>query len=253
MNARRALAAWVAFAPFLLAACSQSDAPSEEVEKAAEEVVRVVEGEPAQQPTAGRFAPRNDCAEMPAAGSFLRELHEAVAARDADALVALAADDIKLDFGGGSGTAELRRRLGGSDGALWNELAELTGLGCAANSQGGITIPWYFEQQLPGAEPSSSFIIIGESVPVYNSPGEDAPVVARLNWDVVQLAQGGPAIEGYRHIQLAAAGGESDKDAKGKRLTGYVAEGASRSMVDYRLIAASRNGRWRIISLLSGD
>jgi len=258
MRARWAPAPWAAAAMIVLAGCSQSHAPSEEVEQAAEDVVRAVEGEPAQ-PKAGQFAPRNDCAEMPGAAGFLRELNEAIAARDADALIALAADDIKLDFGGGSGTAEFRRLLGETDGALWAELAELADLGCATNSQGGITLPWFFEQQLPVADPFSSFIVAGQNVPVYEAPGSDAPTIARLSWDVVELAQGGPEVEGYRHVRLGPAlaqggelptGGELPRE---EELTGYVAEDALRSMVDYRLIAASRNGRWRIISLVSGD
>src|SRR5688500_628335 len=121
------------------AACSQEDAPADEVAAAAEEIV-----DPAAQPSPlarGKWAPRDDCAEIEGADRFRQRLAAAVEGRDADALVALAAEDIQLDFGGGEGTAELRARLDAPDYDLWDELDELMGLGCAANEQGGITIP----------------------------------------------------------------------------------------------------------------
>ena len=35
--------------------------------------------------------------------------------------------------------------------------------------------------------------------------------------------------------------------------TGYIATDKLRSLIDYRLLAASRNGTWRIVSLVAGD
>src|SRR5688500_15712645 len=99
------------------AACSQEVAPAEELAEAAEEIVA-----PAAQPTPlarGRFAPRDDCAGIEGADRFRERLAAAVEARDADALVALAADDINLDFGGGTGAAELRTRLEDDSRNLW--------------------------------------------------------------------------------------------------------------------------------------
>ena len=231
----------------LLAACSQSDAPSDQMEKAAEEVVSAVEGEP-EQAAAGPLAPRNDCAEMPEAAGFLRTLNEAIASRDADALVALAAEDVKLDFGGAGGTAELRRRLSAEDGALWVELDELVQLGCAENTQGGITLPWYFEQSLP-VEGTNAFVVTGVDVPLYRAPAEDAPVMTTISWQAVELAPGEEQ-EGFRRVMLPQEGPEP---GEAPPTTGYVVQDKLRSLVDYRLTAASRNGRWRIISLVRGD
>jgi hypothetical protein len=231
----------------LLAACSQSDAPSDQMEKAAEEVVSAVEGEPAQ-PAAGPLAPRNECADLPGAAGFLRSLNQAIASRDAEALVALAADDVKLDFGGAGGTAELSRRLSAEDGALWDELDKLVQLGCAENTQGGITLPWYFEQSLP-VDGVNGFVVTGADVPLHQAPAEDAPLVTRLSWQAVELAPGEEQ-EGFRHVMLPQEGPEP---GEAPPTTGYVAQDNLRSLIDYRLTAASRNGRWRIISLLRGD
>lgn len=243
-------------AAILLMSCSQSDAPSEEMEKAAEVVVRAVEGaeEPEQLPQ-GPFAPRDECRELPRAAEFRRELSGAIAARDAEALVALAAEDIKLDFGGGSGKAELRRRLTAEDGELWERLAPLTQLGCAVNSQGGMTLPWYFEHATP-ADPYAAFIVTGENVPVHEAPDSAAPVIRRLSWDVVEAFGQATVEDPFRQVRLPAAGqGETIAVAKkaDEDIDGFIAQEHLRSLIDYRLIAASRNNRWRIISLVAGD
>ena len=94
----------------------------------------------------GPLAPRDDCGALGGANAFRRELSDAVIRRDIEALVSLADIDIKLDFGGGEGRAELRLRLSDPDSRLWQELDKMLPLGCAVNSQGGITLPWYFAQ-----------------------------------------------------------------------------------------------------------
>ena len=234
----------------LLASCSQSDAPSDQMEQAAKDVVDVVEGN-AQVAVDGPFAPRNECASLAAAPRFLDTLRRAISERDADALVALAADDIKLDFGDGSGTAELRSRLADPETDLWSKLAGLMELGCAANSQGGLTLPWYFEQSVP-VQAVNGFIVQGVDVPLYNAPDSDAEVLARLSWDAVEAAPGGGEDTDFRRVRLPGEGGVLEPGTTEPQ-AGFVARDQLRSLLDYRLIAASRNGRWRIISLVRGD
>src|SRR5688500_17445041 len=116
------------------AACSQEEAPADEVAEVAEEIVA-----PTPEPTPlarGKWAPQDDCGTVEGANQFRERLAAAVDARDADALVALAADDINLDFGGGAGKAELRARLDDESRKLWGELDALMTLGCSANEQG---------------------------------------------------------------------------------------------------------------------
>jgi hypothetical protein len=225
--------------PLLLACagCSQDDAPSEQVAEAAEEIVA-----PAPEPSPlakGKWAPRDECGAVEGATRFRERLAAAVKARDADALAALAADDIKLDFGGGEGTAELRARLDAPDYELWDELDKLMALGCAANEEGGITIPWYFAQDMGEIDPYTAWLVAGEDVPIYAARDGDRRIGA-LSWDLVELADWDPE---QPHQQVTLAGGE----------TGFIATGKLRSLIDYRLLASSRNGRWRITTLIAGD
>ena len=220
------------------AACSQEDAPADEVVEAAEKIVS-----PAAQPTPlakGKWAPQDTCADVEGAAAFRQRLAEAVEARDADALVSLAAEDIKLDFGGGAGTAELRKRLRDPSWNLWDELDELMALGCSANKQGGITIPWYFDQDMGGTDPFSGMLVAGEDVPVLAAPDPQGKRLAAISWDVVEIAALKPD-EPYQQIELPDGA------------AGYIATDRLRSLVDYRLIASSRNGRWRITSFVAGD
>ena len=226
--------------PFALlltcAACSPDDAPVEEVAEAAEEIVA-----PEPAPLAkGEWAPRDECGAVEGAARFRERLAAAVEARDADALVALAAEDIELDFGGGAGSAELRARLADEDGGLWDELDALMALGCAANDEGGITIPWYFAQDMGEVDPFAAFLVTGEDVPVLTAPSVSADRLDKVSWDLVELGSYQPE-KPFQEIKVADGG------------TGFIATDKLRSLVDYRLIASSRNGRWRITAFIAGD
>jgi hypothetical protein len=225
--------------PVLLACvgCSQDDAPSEQVAEAAEEIVA-----PSPEPApfaAGKWAPRDECGSVEGAAAFRERLAVAVQARDPDALAELAAEDIKLDFGGGEGAAELRSRLDSPDYELWDELDALMTLGCAANEEGGITIPWYFAQDLGEIDPYTAWLVIGEDVPIYAARDGDRRSGA-LSWDLVEVADWDPE-QPRQPVSLADG------------VSGFIATEKLRSLIDYRLIASSRNGRWRITTLIAGD
>jgi hypothetical protein len=220
------------------AACSQQDAPADEIVETAEELVTA---SPSPAPLAkGRFAPRDTCAEVEGANAFRAQLARAVAERDANLLADMAASDIKLDFGGGTGPAELTERLGDESWKLWSELDQLMDMGCAANGQGGITIPWFFEQDLGRIDPAYGMLVIGEDVPVKESPGGEGRNLAAISWDLVRIASLQPE-EAYQRVELADG------------TAGFIETAKLRSVIDYRLIASSRNGRWRITSLVAGD
>jgi len=220
------------------AACSQENAPAEQIAEKAEEIVT-----PSSVPTPlakGPYAPQDSCAKVEGADAFRRALADAVTRRDADALTGLAAVDVKLDFGGGAGRAELRKRLGEPSRALWSALDELMTLGCSANSEGGVTIPWYFDQPMPGVEPMAGMLVTGENVPVRARPDHSAPQTATVSWDMVEIAALQPDAP-FQQVKLASG------------TAGFVASDKLRSVLDYRLIASSRNGRWSITSFVAGD
>jgi hypothetical protein len=231
----------IAALPLLLflSSCDRQEAPADELVKSAEKLVGTKKAEP--QPLAkGPYAPRDTCGDLEGAGAFRRNLAEAVRLRDADAFVALAAEDIKLDFGGGSGRAELRKRLTSDEWNLWRELDELLALGCAVNKQGGLTIPWYFEQKTTGVDPMAGMIVTGEEVPLRSSPEEEGTPLRTISWDVVEIGSLRPDAT---YQQVTTTEGEQ----------GFIATDKLRSLIDYRLSATRRNSRWSIVSLVAGD
>jgi len=221
------------------AACDRRDPPADQLVQKAEEIVEPAAAEPQPMGT-GRFAPRDECPKVEGAAAFRSRLAAAVRERDDEALVALAADDIKLDFGDGAGSAELRRRLADPNWRLWDELEKLLALGCAANAQGGITIPWIADQEMPVARPDAAMLVTGENVPVHSAPDAAAPQIGTVSWDVVVIDTLRP---GEPFQQVALPDGN----------LGFIATDALRSLLDYRLTASSRNGKWSITSFLAGD
>jgi len=219
-------------------ACNQDDAPAEDVAEAAEQLI---EPSAPESPLArGKWAPQDTCAEVEGADQFRTRLAAAVKARDVDGVVALAADDVKLDFGGGGGSAELRKRLADDSLGLWGELDALMALGCSANEEGGITIPWFFDQDLGKIDPYYGMLVTGENVPLLERPDPASKPVATISWDLVEIASLNPE-SAYQRVEFG--------DGK----VGFVATDKLRSLIDYRLSASSRNGRWRIISFVAGD
>lgn len=231
----------------VLAACNRADPPSEQIERAAEEIVTASTASAPPQRSAGPYAPRDECSEVAGAGAFMANLRGAVSARDTDALVALAAEDVKLDFGSGSGIAELREKLDSPDSGLWSELDAIMTLGCASDGGARLTLPWYFAQDI-GGDPFSSYLITGERVPLYEGPDPASPVLANISWDIVAEPREYDRTNGFRKVTWTERKPQADEPH-----TGYVGEGSLRSLLDYRMTVTSRNGRWRIVSLLKGD
>ena len=218
--------------------CRQDEAPVETIEETAEQLI-----EPAAQPTPlarGRFAPHDDCATIDGAAAFRSRLADAVRRRDAAALSTVAAQDIKLDFGGGGGVAQLQQQLADPQQVLWTELEAILPLGCAGNDQGGVTIPWIADQDLGRRDPFSTMLVLGENVPVQAAPAADAPQLGEVSWDLVRMGALRPGAP-FQQVFLP-----DDR-------IGFIASDALRSPVDYRLTASSRNGKWSITSLVSGD
>lgn len=189
----------------------------------------------------GPLAPRDECGALDGADSFRKALADAVITRDTEALVALADADIKLDFGGGDGVAELRRRLSDPGYHIWEELEKVMPLGCAVNSQGGITMPWYFAQDFGEIDGFSAMIVMGEDVPMRTAPRSDANMISSMSWDFVEMK--------------SDLGGKEDFVAVGdyRGGEGYIRQSKLRSLVDYRLIAERVGNQWMITAFVAGD
>ncbi|MEO0031969.1 MAG: hypothetical protein RIS94_1727 [Pseudomonadota bacterium] len=198
------------------------------------------EPEPAT-PAITSYPPRDDCAKQAGWREFRAQLSQAVARRDADALVALTAPDVQLDYGGGHGTDELRKRLVSPDYRLWDKLGAILPLGCGF--QGGLAaMPWIFWNTPESLDPYQGMWVTGTDVALHDKPAANAPSLATLDWALVEAAPHKDANPKFMKVTPA-----------GTKLTGYVAATALRSVIDYRVIAEPKDGAWRITAFIAGD
>lgn len=185
------------------------------------------------------YPPRDDCASAPGWPSFHKALSAAVRTRDADALAALAAPDIALDYGGGSGIEELRKRLAEPDRKLWAELDAIMPLGCAV--EGGLAaMPWVFWNIPDDVDGYSAMIVTGDAVTLAQTPPGKEP--ANVGWHIV----------GIDPMDF-----QPDKPLTKVTLRdgrkGRVPTAKLRSLLDYRLIAEPKEDGWRITAFIAGD
>lgn len=191
---------------------------------------------------AASYPPRDECTKLPGFAAFREALFAAVAKRDAVALTGLADPAVNLDFGGGSGPDELRKRLDGNP-ALWGELAALADLGCAAD--GGVaTLPWIFSRMPDSIDAFQTVLVTGRGVPLRAKPAADARELAKLDWALVEAV--GPP-------DSAAALREVTSGPKSEGVRGFVESAKLRSLLDYRLIADRQDGEWKITAFVAGD
>lgn len=185
------------------------------------------------------YAPQDDCSAKPGWPAFRKNLASAIRSRDAEALAALAAPDIALDYGGGSGTAELKKRLADPETGLWQELAAILPLGCAV--EGGIAaMPWVFWNVPEEVDSYNAMLVLGDETPLREKPGGRA--ISPVGWlivgiDPMEFDPGKP------ETRVTLDGGQK----------GWIETAQLRSLLDYRLIAEPQDGTWRITAFIAGD
>ena len=190
--------------------------------------------------TTGRFAPLETCNRLPGAAAFRAALASAVRRRDGAALAALASPAIRLDFGEGAGTAELRRRLAGGEGRkLWRELDRILPLGCAVQ-QRNLVMPSVFAYDFGDTDPFDVMVVTGTRVPLRAAPSASARPLRLLSWAAVKPLSGDDFEKPFRRVQAG-------------RQTGYVEAARLRSPLDYRLVVSRSRGVWKIDAFVAGD
>jgi len=187
------------------------------------------------------YPPRDDCTKQAGWRDFRAKLGLAVARRDADALAALTAPEVQLDYGGGHGIDTMRKRLTDKDYRLWDKLTAILPLGCGF--QGGLAaMPWVFWNTPEKLDPYQGMWVTGMGVPLLETASPTAKPLAPLDWALVEAAPHMEANPKFLKVTELAS-----------KTTGYVDAKRVRSVIDYRMIAEPKDGGWRITAVIAGD
>jgi hypothetical protein len=185
--------------------------------------------------------PADDAIQQPDFFSFRAQLQAAVARRDVAAVMAVVDPAIKNSFGGDDGTAGFRRRWRpeAPDSELWAALGAVLALGGRFQGPDGFVAPYVFGCDVPDA--FTTVVVIGKGVAVRASPSSAAAVLDRVDYAVLTIADGAWDAEGWVKVRLD--GGRE----------GYVSAVFTRTPIDHRAFFQRKDGRWRLVTFVSGD
>ena len=152
---------------------------------------------------------------------------------------------VHLDFGGGHGWDLMQERLVSEDYQLWEELDQVVRLGCARGYEDSLVMPYYWAQDIGERDPYGTYVVLGDRVPLF-AREEGERVLRHLRWQYVELIAYLEHVDGIEDaVRLEV------KLEDGTR--GYVERAKLRALIDYRLLAERREGRWVITTFIAGD
>jgi hypothetical protein len=200
--------------------------------------------------------PVDEAGQLEGLEAYRADLLDAIARRDVDAVVAGAADDIVLSFGGDAGRESLRQLLTQTEDdfadeykhmadeereGYWDALEDVLRLGGRVEGEDTFQAPYTWTVELgDNDDPYETYFVIGDAVSLRDRPNRHGTITATLSHDIVKAVDGGAGTR-FRKVQLADG------------TEGYVHEDDLRSAVDYRAIFERRDGTWQMTMFLAGD
>lgn len=198
--------------------------------------------------------PFDQAEQNPEFKAFRDALLASVKARDLEAVVAAAAPDIDLSFGGDSGPERFRDFLSGKEEwageSYWRDLEAVLSLGGAFFEDGTFAAPYVYTDttQLPEeVDYFTVFYCTGDKVRMRANPSTDAAVIGQLSYDIV-------VADDPDQIAATDASGRDwfyVRTFDGRK--GWVAAQFLRSPYQYRAGFAQRDGQWMMTFFLAGD
>ena len=192
-----------------------------------------------------RLLPVDEAAKDPAFFVFRSQLQNAVARHDAKTVLSMMNPEIQMGFGSEQGMKDFiaKWKPNEPNSKLWDTLSTILSLGGRFNPDGSFTAPYVSTQWSPKYGAQNHAAVVGQNIPVRAAPQATAEQLAVLNFHLVELvnAQQAKVPQEWQAIRM--------KNGK----TGYVQSRHVRSPMDYRLSMAYFQGRWQILSMMSGD
>ncbi|HTU13169.1 MAG TPA: hypothetical protein VMG08_19925 [Allosphingosinicella sp.] len=196
---------------------------------------------PVATPAAARtLAPRDECAADAGFAQFRSRLLDAVVRHDAQALLALTADDIRFNFGDGGGKQGFVANWGlatPDTSGLWPLLAGVLASGCVREQDHAVS-PYVFARFPDTIDPFTSGVARPDAR-LYRTradAGESTPIP----WEILEEVNL-DGRDGWARVRL--------QDGR----TGFLRADAIISPIDYRAIFEQRDGAWRLVAFIAGD
>ena len=195
-----------------------------------------------------KLLPVDEAAGNPSFLAYRGSLLDAVRRRDADYVVARAAPDIKLSFGGQYGRIMFRQALTGEEEwegeRYWAELQRVLELGGVFLSDGAFCAPYISCVDVPGCvecDPYETVFVTSAYAVAHAKPELGGEVVARLSYDVLMLHPEMPYHGDWIPVLLPDGG------------AGYVKGPEFRMSIDYRARFEPFGKVWLMTVFIAGD
>jgi hypothetical protein len=196
-----------------------------------------------------RLPPVDEAPRDPSFHTFRRVLLRAIARRDARHLYRVTDPKIMFSFGDDPGREGFWRqwRPERRDSKLWGELQRVLSLGGSFDTVEGrrhFSAPYVFSKWPDRYDDFAHVAVTGRDVALRSRPVHRAPVLARLDYDIVRIKDG-TATKGSPSawVPVTTMAGRS----------GYVQGRFLRSPTDYRAGFEKRQGQWRMTFFVAGD
>lgn len=208
------------------------------------------EGPPPAITGAPQLMPVDEAAKDPSFARFRADLIEALQREDKKALLAVIADHIKVDFGGGEDRAAFIRHWEldgtGAGSPVWSELQRILRLGGTFGAENQFWAPYVFSKWPESIDAFEHVAAVGPRVFVRDAPDDNAKPIATLDHHIVRIAQGDPMRGGNQSAAMRKVVLPDGRE-------GWVAEDEVRSPIDYRAAFEKRDGKWKMTLLVAGD
>jgi hypothetical protein len=195
-----------------------------------------------------RLLPVDEASRNPEFAAYHTALLEAVRRRDTDFVVAQADQKIRLSFGGDQGRKSFRQSLTGEEEwqgeVYWRELQTVLELGGVFMEDGAFCTPYLSCIEVPGCpecDPFETVFVTRKDAVARTEPDPEAPVAAKLSWDVLQMDYDVMGAEGWYAVKLPSG------------RTVFLSNRDSRMSVDYRARFEKTTEGWRMTVFIAGD
>ncbi len=191
---------------------------------------------------ARKLRPRDDSARDPALRRVIDAIRAACKAKSTELLAPHLAEDVKESFGGDGSPAAFLAAFKKKP-ALWDELDTAFKLGGSFVGP-SFAAPYVYSAFPENLEGDRYLVVLGDNVPVHETPRDTGIVAARLSYDIVRRATAELSVKvPPEWIRIRPPIG----------VPGYVRRQHLRSPIDYRAVLDKDKDRWVLTAFVAGD